>query len=50
MTWKDLEMDLLENIDTILDRNSFDSAKDLLHLVTAAAIAHDKAKDEQEGI
>ena len=47
MTWKDLEMDLLENIDTILDRNSFDSAKDLLHLVTAAAIAHDKAKDEQ---
>ncbi len=48
MTWKYLEMDLLKNIDTILDRNSFDSAKDLLRLVTAAAIAHDKAKDEQE--
>lgn len=48
MTWKDLEMDLLENIDMILDRNSSNNTKDLLHLVTAAAIAHDKAKDEQE--
>lgn len=48
MTWKELEEDLLANIDTILDRESFDSAKGLLQLVTAAAIAHDKAKDEKE--
>ena len=48
MTWKELEEDLLENIDTILDRDGFDSAKAMLQLVTAAAIAHDKAKDEKE--
>ncbi len=47
MTWSDLEIDLLEGIDTILDREGFHNAGALYKLVLAAAIAHDKAKDEQ---
>lgn len=47
MTWMDLEEELLANIDTILCRESFDSTKGLLQLVQAAAIAHEKAKDEK---
>ena len=43
MTGKDLELKLLASIATIMARESFDSTKGLLYLVTAAAIAHDKA-------
>ena len=47
MTWKQLEEDILSDIELIkLDERP--SPKELMRLVTIVAIAHDKAKDEKE--
>ena len=49
MTWKEVEAGLLKQIETVMaeDISPWDT-NDFRNMTVAAAIAHDKAKDEKE--